>query len=69
MQPLKLVNWLLKPKDWYYVDNFYHKIPHDKVGEIYQKSDILIKTLKVILSYTSDNFQNPLDCPKIRLDQ
>lgn len=33
-----------KPKDWYYVDNFYQKVPHDKVGEIYRKCDILIKT-------------------------
>lgn len=33
-----------EPKDWYQFDNFYHKIPHEKVGEIYQNCDILIKT-------------------------
>lgn len=33
-----------EPKKWYYVDNFYHKIPHDEVGKIYSKCDILIKT-------------------------
>ena len=33
-----------EPKDWYYVDNFYHKVPHSEVGKIYQESDILIKT-------------------------
>lgn len=33
-----------EPKDWYHVDNFYHKVPHSEVGKIYQNSDILIKT-------------------------
>jgi len=33
-----------EPKDWYRVDNFYHKVPHSEVGKIYQESDILIKT-------------------------
>lgn len=33
-----------EPKKWYQIDKFYHKIPHDKVGKIYQKCDILIKT-------------------------
>ena len=33
-----------EPKKWYYVDKFYHKIPHDEVGKIYQYCDILIKT-------------------------
>ncbi len=32
------------PKKWYEVDKFYHKVPHDKVGEIYNKCDILLKT-------------------------
>lgn len=32
------------PKPWYRVDKFYHKIPHDEVGKIYQNADILIKT-------------------------
>ena len=33
-----------EPKKWYYVDNFYHKVPHDKVGEVYKDTDILLKT-------------------------
>lgn len=33
-----------EPKKWYYVDNFYHKVPHDQVAKIYQEHDILIKT-------------------------
>ena len=33
-----------KPKDWYYVDNFMHKIPHDEVGKVYADCDILIKS-------------------------
>ena len=31
-------------KDWYYVDKFLQRVPHDKVGEIYQSCDILLKT-------------------------
>ncbi len=33
-----------KPKDWYYVDNFMHKVPYDEVGKIYSSCDILIKS-------------------------
>lgn len=33
-----------KPKDWYYVDNFMHRVPYDKVGEVYGSCDILIKS-------------------------
>ncbi len=33
-----------EPKEWYYVDKFYHRVPYDKVGEIYQNADILIKS-------------------------
>jgi len=33
-----------EPKSWYYVDNFYHKVPHSEVGKIYRENDILIKT-------------------------
>ncbi|MBR1376733.1 MAG: glycosyltransferase [Bacilli bacterium] len=33
-----------EPKKWYYVDKFYHKLPHDEVGKLYQECDILIKT-------------------------
>ena len=32
------------PKKWYYVDKFMHRVPHDKVGEVYQNADILIKS-------------------------
>ncbi len=38
------LSYLGKPKDWYHVDEFYNKVPHDKVGEIYAKGDILLKT-------------------------
>lgn len=31
-------------KEWYYVDKFLQRVPHDKVGEIYQSCDILLKT-------------------------
>ena len=33
-----------KPKDWYKVDKFYNKVPHEKVGKIYQEAHILLKT-------------------------
>lgn len=33
-----------KPKDWYKVDKFYNRVPSEKVGEIYQDNDILIKS-------------------------
>ena len=33
-----------EPKDWYHVDKFYHKIPHDEVGKVYEECDILLKT-------------------------
>ena len=33
-----------KPKDWYYVDNFMHKVPFDEVGKVYSNCDILIKS-------------------------
>lgn len=33
-----------EPKKWYEVDKFYHKVPHDQVGKIYNECDILIKT-------------------------
>ena len=31
-------------KDWYHVDRFLQRVPHDKVGEIYRSCDILLKT-------------------------
>lgn len=33
-----------EPKKWYYVDKFYHKVPHEEVANIYGECDILIKT-------------------------
>ena len=33
-----------EPKKWYEVDKFYHKVPHDEVGKIYEECDILLKT-------------------------
>ena len=33
-----------KPKDWYYVDKFMHKVPFDEVGKVYSSCDILIKS-------------------------
>lgn len=33
-----------KPKDWYKVDKFYNKVPHNDVGKIYQEADILLKS-------------------------
>ncbi|MBR3322067.1 glycosyltransferase [Candidatus Saccharibacteria bacterium] len=33
-----------EPKKWYYVDKFYHRVPHDEVGKIYGGCDILLKT-------------------------
>lgn len=36
-----------KPKEWYYVDNFMHKVPHDEVGKVYASCDILIKSSKL----------------------
>ena len=26
-----------EPKKWYYVDNFYHKVPYDEVSKIYEE--------------------------------
>lgn len=33
-----------EPKDWYMADNVYIKVPYEKVGKIYNKHDILIKS-------------------------
>ncbi|WP_195980083.1 glycosyltransferase [Clostridium butyricum] len=33
-----------KPKDFYHVDKFLHRVPYDKVPEVYQQCDILIKS-------------------------
>lgn len=33
-----------KPKKWYRVDKFYHKIPHEEVSNVYGEADILLKS-------------------------
>lgn len=33
-----------KPKNWYRVDKFLHRIPNEKVGDIYASCDVLIKS-------------------------
>lgn len=33
-----------KPKEWYHVDKFLHKVPYDDVGEVYRQCHILIKS-------------------------
>lgn len=33
-----------KPKEWYEFDKVYLKVPYDKVGEVYSKNDILVKS-------------------------
>ncbi len=33
-----------QPKSWYRVDKFLHQVPYEKVHEVYQQCDILLKT-------------------------
>ena len=33
-----------KPKDWYHVDKFLHKVPYEEVAKVYESCDILLKT-------------------------
>lgn len=48
LDPDKYEIWFMsyqgKPKSWYRVDRFLHKIPNEQVGEIYAQCDILIKS-------------------------
>lgn len=48
LDPEKYEIWYMsyqgKPKDWYRVDKFFHKIPYDQVPDIYRQCDILIKS-------------------------
>lgn len=48
LDPDKYEVWYMsynaKPKDYYRVDHFLHKIPYDKVFEVYGQCDILLKT-------------------------
>lgn len=41
---IQFLSYQGEPKEWYLVDEFYHKVPYDEVGKIYQKADILIKS-------------------------
>jgi glycosyltransferase involved in cell wall biosynthesis len=36
-----------KPKRWYRVDKFFYKVPFEKVSEVYEKCDILIKSSRL----------------------
>ena len=38
------MSYKAKPKKWYRVDRFLNKVPFEKVGEVYEQSDILIKS-------------------------
>ena len=48
LDPEKYEVWYLsynsKPKEWYHVDRFFNRVPYEKVGKIYAKCDILLKT-------------------------
>lgn len=41
---IKYLSYQGEPKEWYYVDEFLHKVPYDEVGKIYNSADILIKS-------------------------
>lgn len=41
---VNFLSYYAEPKSWYRVDNFYQKVPSEKVGEIYGQNDILLKT-------------------------
>ncbi len=46
------LSYLGKPKDWYRVDKFIHKVPYENVGDIYRSCHILIKSsLRESFSY------------------
>ena len=38
------MSYRAEPKVWYKVDKFLNKVPYEKVGQIYEKCDILIKS-------------------------
>ena len=38
------MSYKARPKKWYRVDRFLNKVPFDKVGEVYEQCDILIKS-------------------------
>lgn len=41
---IQFLSYQGEPKKWYYVDQFMHRVPYEKVGEVYQNADILIKS-------------------------
>lgn len=41
---INFLSYYGKPKEWYYVDKFMHKVPYDEVGKVYANCDILIKS-------------------------
>lgn len=41
---VNFLSYYANPKEWYEVDNFYQKVPSEKVGEVYAANDILLKT-------------------------
>ena len=41
---IQFLSYQGEPKKWYYVDKFYHRVPHDEVHKIYEGADILIKS-------------------------
>lgn len=48
LDPDKYEVWYMsynaKPKDWYRVDRFFHRVPYEQVPNIYAQCDILLKT-------------------------
>lgn len=48
LDPNKYEIWYMsynaKPKSWYKIDKFFHRIPYEKVADVYTKCDILLKT-------------------------
>lgn len=48
LDPDKYEVWYMsynaKPKDWYRVDRFFHRVPYEQVPDIYAQCDILVKT-------------------------
>lgn len=41
---IQFLSYQGKPKNWYYVDKFMHRVPYDQVSKVYQDADILIKS-------------------------
>lgn len=48
LDPSRFEVWYMsynaKPKDWYRIDRFFHRIPYDEVPQVYAQCDILLKT-------------------------